>query len=50
MYRDKLAIAPTDVTESISNSVSVWKQFCRKACSKHTGIMNNPLIQGELDL
>ena len=49
-HHDKFAVAPTDVTESISNPVGVWKQFCRKAGINHTGNIRNPLIQEELDL
>lgn len=42
ILRDKEAYVPQDITEPASNPVGVWKQFCREAKIKHTGIMHPP--------
>ena len=39
-YRDKEAYIPSDVSASISDPVSVWREFCIEAGIQHSGKMN----------
>ena len=41
-FRDKEAYVPNDVTESASDPVAVWKQFCAEAKLTHDGTMTAP--------
>ena len=40
--RDKRAYAPRDVKASVSDPVSVWKEFCAEARIRHQGAMQPP--------
>ncbi len=41
-FRDKEAYEPTDITESASNPVLVWQQFCVEAKISHNGTLAAP--------
>lgn len=47
-FRDRRAYAPDDITEPWTEPVEVWKQFCREASIRHTGLMTPPGVQEEL--
>ncbi len=48
--RDKLAYAPSDITESWNRPIEVWRQFCREARIAHEGTMNTPVPETEVNL
>ena len=39
---DKRAYVPDDVTASVSDPVSVWKEFCTEAGIRHEGVLQPP--------
>jgi len=41
-FRDKEAYVPNDITESASDPVAVWQQFCTEANLTHNGAMAAP--------
>ena len=50
-FRDKQAYVPEDITEPVTNSVEVWRQFCAEATLIHNGTMHEPpALQGDLFL
>lgn len=49
-HRDRRAYAPADITESWTDPVAVWLQFCRQARLKHTGKMQRPSVQLQMAL
>ena len=49
-YRDRVAYAPADITESWRDPVAVWRQFCRQARLTHAGKMQRPFVQLRMDL
>lgn len=43
-YRDRVAYAPANVTEPISDPVAVWRQFCAEAGLEHDGALEPPVL------
>lgn len=41
-FRDKEAYVPEDITESASDPVAVWRQFCAEAKLTHNGKLSAP--------
>lgn len=41
-FRDKEAYVPDDITESASDPVAVWRQFCTEAKLTHNGRLSAP--------
>ena len=41
-FRDKEAYEPYDITESASDPVAVWRQFCAEAHLTHEGTLHAP--------
>ena len=46
--RDKWAYEPADITTTWDRPIDAWRQFCVEANLRHTGIIRQPDIQGEI--
>lgn len=44
-FRDKEAYLPNDITQSATNPVAVWKEFCAEAKITHNGVLHPPPAQ-----
>jgi len=41
-FRDKHAYVPDDITESATNPLGVWQEFCAEAKINHRGVLHAP--------
>ena len=46
--RDKWAFVPEDITEPWSRPAAVWAQFCAEANLRHSGELQDPVMQGSM--
>ena len=46
--RDKWAYVPPDVTEEWDRPAAVWGQFCIEANIRHSGNIQDPVVQGSM--
>ena len=43
-YQSKEAYVPEYITAPISDPVTIWRQFCGKACLQHDGVLEKPVL------